>query len=300
MIQCDEMSNSNEHTGRSNILLCFCHPRHEVEVYCRSHEDLVCLDHCLKEHEHCNTVLIRKITDAEVIEQENHNAEKKRKIFETLTKLSQKSIEDRAMLNYSIEMCSSQIIDFANDLQSILADLKSKALDELCDNGNTQKMQIDGSKEICRLLKFYLGSKMPSSNTVREIGDSYKMFITNVRMSKVLRKAERIVETVENSRSPCLAKFQRDAYLVGVTNVYRLGTFERSDTKENEKKGNEIVSDLEKVRDLVASDIDNDGLENVPLGESWATESSFLKPYFHFIQKSTSGSYKEWELVGDD
>ena len=60
-----------------------------------------------------------------------------------------------------------------------------------------------------------------------------------------------------------------------------------------------IYAELAKIREFLVNNISVRASEDEKLNFSWETESSFLKPYFHFVQKS-SGAFKELEMVDHD
>lgn len=280
-------------------LHCSRHPSQKVEYYCREHEDLVCSsEFCLKNHEFCEIILITELSDLEIEGIQAITMKKRKKMCDRIRELKHETEAGLTMLKCSAETCKKNICDFADDLQTSLADLRKTALEKLSKYEEEHKLKINGCVEICKMLEFYLASRVSPCEISKQIGDTFTIFVNDVKMNRILKIAERVLDAIEESQYSSPIMFHRNASVEEVTNVEHLGTFEFSaSSKEGQQKIADITKNLQDVIDLVERDGSETKIEGPHLENSLATETSFLKPYFHFIQQSSSGTYNEWEIV---
>ena len=271
-------------------LLCDCQSKNETSFFCKTHKDFVCGDCQSRDHGKCDTVLIK---NQENITADEINIEEKIKLLND--RLRELDINDREneqkKLHLSSETAIRSVTSFTTALHRCINRLEDKAIQVVCQQEETQKMYIYGCRETCRLMQQLLDTKLAYLVKNMETGDKFKILVTNFKISKLLKKAEKVILRMENALYLDSIKFENNQRIIQLLTNNDLGRikFEASGKNDQKESFNDI--DLEE---------EDEFLDNMDLGQSLGIETAFLKPYFQFIQESSHKEpLKKWKIIAN-
>lgn len=192
-------------------IVCSCSGNNNVEFYCETHDEVLCISCITVKHRKCNIVSVQQKSDAYSFAQVDSVLQKADDLRDEIARVETCRATHKKAYAGSKEKCKEEIRSFRKEINAWLDELEENTLKEVEHKKQEQSFILDLAV-LSNMLKS-LDTDYKMLQTAKNEGTKDKMFICTVKMCRSLKECRAALVDMKADNIPHLLSFERNQNL---------------------------------------------------------------------------------------
>ena len=227
-----DVASDGENASQFKVL-CACDQSCEVAIYCKNHDEVVCMTCKSVKHRKCNVITLRekgstyKISDIQTIIQNVHSLEKEIKQFQ------QDRDSDIERIESMKETSREKIKSLRKDFDIFMDTLENDMLSELKEKATKMRFDVEQHIPTCTNTLKSLDDDLKMLDDASKCSNTEMMFAADVKVSKRLTELRAMMKDFQDEVKPQRLEFKGNQKLLNLRHEAKaLGTLRISESQK--------------------------------------------------------------------
>ena len=178
-----------------DTVLCSC-MKNEVDIYCKEHDSLVCVNCGALHHRRCQTSDIGDISKDFDVDSTEETIDNWENLNETITSLAKSREEDLNNLTLEAKDCRDRAKQFGEELRIKLESMEAKTLSEIDILETQETKTINQQLDTCKAAQNSLDTDRRNLILAKERNDRQSIFVYNIQLSQSVKSLTKTTEEI--------------------------------------------------------------------------------------------------------